>query len=199
LTIDDITTINFADDEKTALAAIGGEGDFYIGGLPSEINLLMNHAEDFQLIGGSEILGPAGLWYSNLTATEGWLAENEEAALRITAMAYRFNRYVQEDIAKVMPIVVEAMNAHSGVATTVDDLKFIFDNFLEFRTYQQDKDTCYNPASDLYWEKSASYYVERSAELPEDADYLLQNPLNEWFDKFMARTDLLEWVDEPLD
>jgi ABC-type nitrate/sulfonate/bicarbonate transport system substrate-binding protein len=199
LTIDDINTINFPDDEKAALAMIGGEGDFYIGGLPSEINLLMNHPEDFKLIGGSEILGPAGLWYSNITANEQWLEENEEAALRITAMAYRFNRYIQEDIDKVLPLVTEAMNAHSGVATTVEDLKFIFDNFLEFRTYQQDAETTYNPESDLYWEDSAAYYVAKSAELPAGADYKLQNPLNEWFEKFMAREDLLEWVDAPLE
>jgi len=199
LTIDDIKTINFPDDEKAALAAISGEGDFYIGGLPSETNLLQNHPDQFKLIGGAEILGPAGLWYSNLTSTDNWLAENEEAALRVTAMAYRYNRYVQEDIDKILPIVVDAMNAHSGVATTVEDLKFTFDNFLEFRTYQQDAETCYNPDSDLYWEQSAKYYVERSTELPKDADYLMQNPLNEWFKKFMAREDLLKWVDAPLE
>lgn len=56
LSISDVKTINFPDDEKAALAAISGEGDFYIGGLPSEINLLMNHPEDFKLIGGEEIL-----------------------------------------------------------------------------------------------------------------------------------------------
>lgn len=199
LTIGDIKTINFPDDEKAALAVIGGEGDFYIGGLPSEINLLQNHPEDFKLIGGSEILGPAGLWYSNITATESWLAENEEAALRVMAMAYRYNRYVQEDIGKILPLVAEAMNAHSGVATPVEDLKFIFDTFLDFRTYQQDAETCYNPESDLYWEDSAAYYVAKSAELPKDADFKLQNPLNEWFQKFLARQDLLDWVDKPLD
>lgn len=198
LAITDINTINFPDDEKAALAMIGGEGDFYIGGLPSETNLLQNHSEDFKLIGGAEILGPAGLWYSNITSTESWLAENEEAALRITAMAYRYNRYVQEDIDKILPLVAEAMNAHSGVATSVEDLKFTFDNFLTFRTYQQDKETCYNPESDLYWEASAAYYVEKSAELPEGADFKLQNPLNEWFAKFLARQDLLDWVDQPL-
>ena len=41
-------------NEKAALAMIGGEGDFYIGGLPSETNLLQNHPEDFKLIGGAE-------------------------------------------------------------------------------------------------------------------------------------------------
>ena len=176
LTLSDVTTINFADDEKAALAAIGGEGDFYMGGLPSEINLLMNHPDQFKLIGGSEILGPAGLWYSNIASTKDYLAANEETALKIMAMSYRFNRYVQEDIAIVLPLVVEAMNAHSGVATDPDELKFIFDTFLDFRTYQQDQETAFNPESDLYWEQSAKYYVERSKDLPEGADYLLTNP-----------------------
>lgn len=198
LTISDVTTINFPDDEKAALAMIGGEGDFYIGGLPSEINLLQNHSEDFKLIGGSEILGPAGLWYSNITATEDWLADNEEVALRIMAMSYRYNRYIQDDIDKVLPLVAEAMNAHSGVATSVEDLKFVFDTFLEFRTYQQDAETTYNPESDLYWEASAAYYVAKSTELPQGADFKLQNPLNEWFKKFLDRKDLLDWVDRPL-
>ena len=199
LTLDDVNTINFPDDEKAALAMISGEGDFYMGGLPSEINLLMNHPDDFVLIGGSEILGPAGLWYSNIASTEEWLAENEEAAMRISALSYRYNRYIQEKPDEVLPIVVEAMNAHSGVATELEELKFIFDTFLAFRTYQQDAETTYNPESPLYWEDSATYYVERSKDLPEDADYLKQNPLNEWFKKFLLREDLLYWIDRPLE
>ncbi len=91
------------------------------------------------------------------------------------------------------------MNDHSGVATTDKDLKFIFDTFLDFRTYQQDKETAYNPDSPLFWENSAKYYVERSKDLPAGADYNNQNPLNAWFDKFMQRQDLLQWVDNTLE
>jgi ABC-type nitrate/sulfonate/bicarbonate transport system substrate-binding protein len=199
LGIDDVRTVNFADDEKAALAFISGEGDFYLGGLPSEINLLMNHPDQFQLIGGAEILGPAGLWYSNVASTQDWLAANEDAALKIMAMSYRYNRYVQEKIDAIMPIVVKAMNDHSGVGTDVESLTFIFDQFLEFRTYQQDAETTYNPDSPLFWETSATYYVAKSAELPEGADYALNNPLNDWYAKFTAREDLLSWVDAPLD
>ncbi len=198
LGIKDVKTINFPDDEKAALAAIGGKGDFSLGGLPSEINLLMNHSDQFKLIGGAEILGPAGLWYSQVASTEKWLTANEDAALKIMAMSYRYNRYVQEKIDTIMPIVVKAMNDHSGVATDVTSLKFIFDKFLEFRTYKQDGETTYNPSSPLFWENSAKYYVAKSTELPKDADYALKNPLNNWYKKFMARKDLLAWVDKPL-
>ncbi len=199
LSLDDIKTVNFADDEKAALAFISGEGEFYMGGLPSEINLLMNHADQFQLIGGAEILGPAGLWYSNVASTADWLAKNEKTALKLMAMSYRYNRYVQEKIDQIMPIVVKAMNDHSGVATDVDSLKFIFDKFLEFRTYQQDAETTYDPASPLFWENSAKYYVAKSTELPKGADYAAKNPLNAWYEKFVADKELLAWVDAPLD
>jgi ABC-type nitrate/sulfonate/bicarbonate transport system substrate-binding protein len=198
LTIDDVELVNFPDDERAALAMIGGTGDFYIGGLPSEINLLSNYPDDFVLIGGAEILGPAGLWYSQVASTETWLAENEETALKLMAMSYRYNRYVQEQRDQIFPTVVEAMNAHSGVGTTEEELGFIFDNFLEFRTYQQDQETTYDPESPLYWANSAEYYVEQSQDLPEDADYRLNNPLDEWFALFLEQADLLEWVDAPL-
>jgi len=198
LTLDDISIVTFADDEKAALAMIGGTGDFYMGGLPSEINLLMNHSDEFILIGGAEILGPAGLWYSQVASTQEWLTANEDTALRIMAMSYRYNRYIQEQRDTVMPIVVEAMNAHSGVATTVEDLGFIFDTFLEFRTYQQDQETTYNPDSPLSWAQSAEYYVGQSQDLPEGFDYRLYNPLDEWFNRFLQRQDLLDWVDAPL-
>lgn len=198
MTLDDVTIVNFPDDEKAAIAYIGGTGDFYMGGLPSEINILQNHAEDFQLIGGAEILGPAGLWYSQVASNESWLAANEDAALRIMAMSYRFNRYVNEQRDTVMPIVARAMNEHSGVATSEEDLGFIFDTFLAFRSYQDDATTTYDPESDLYWGRSADYYVTQSTDLPEGADHRLQNPLDEWFQKLLARQDLLDWIDAPL-
>lgn len=199
LTLDDVELVNFPDDEKAAIAMVGGTGDFYMGGLPSEINLLSNHPDEFMLIGGAEILGPAGLWYSQIASTEEWLSANEDTALKIMAMSYRYNRYVQEQRDAIMPTVVEAMNAHSGVATSTEELNFIFDTFLDFRTYQQDQETTYNPDSPLYWANSAEYYVTQSADLPEGADYRLNNPLDEWFAKFLERDDLLQWVDAPLD
>jgi ABC-type nitrate/sulfonate/bicarbonate transport system substrate-binding protein len=197
MTLDDVTITNFPDDEKAALAFLGGTGEFYMGGLP-EINILQNHGDEFELIGGAEILGPAGLWYSQVASSTDWLAANEDTALRIMAMSYRYNRYVNEKPDAIMETVANAMNAHSGVATSVEDLSFIFDEFLAFRSYQDDATTTYDPASDLYWGRSADYYVTQSTDLPAGADYRRQNPLDEWFAKFQARADLLEWVDAPL-
>jgi ABC-type nitrate/sulfonate/bicarbonate transport system substrate-binding protein len=199
MTLDDVEIINFPDDEKSALAMIGGTGDFYMGGLPAEINLLTNYPDDFVLVGGSEILGPAGLWYSNIAATEEWLAANEDTALKLMAMNYRYNRYILEKRDAVLPFIRDAMNEHSGTDLTVEELEVIFDNFVGPRTYQQEAADTYNPDSPYYWGNSASYYVEQSTELPEDADYRRNNPLEEWFNKLMERDDLLAWIDSPLE
>jgi ABC-type nitrate/sulfonate/bicarbonate transport system substrate-binding protein len=200
LTMDDIFKLEFPDDEKAALAMVGGTGDLYLGGLPGELNLLMNHPDKFINVGGHEIMGAAGLWYSQIGSSIDWLAKNEDSALKLTAMMYRFNRYVQEKPDTVLPLVAEAMNAHSGVAVKPEDMRFTMTVFLEFRTYQGDRDTTYNPESELYWAKSAEYYVVVPTEgLPANADYRRQNPLDEWFAKLLERKDLLEWIDKPLE
>jgi ABC-type nitrate/sulfonate/bicarbonate transport system substrate-binding protein len=197
-TLDDVTLINFPDDEKAAIAMIGGTGDFYMGGLPSEINLIMNHGDDYHLLGGAEIMGAAGLWHSHSASTTEWLADNEDAALKIMAMSYRYNRYINEDPDAVLPIVVEAMNAHSGVATDEEEISFIYSTFLQFRNPEDEAKDTYNPNSPLYWKISADYFLERSAEMPAGAKSTDRNPVEEWFEKFLDRKDLLEWVNRPL-
>lgn len=198
MTLKDVKVINFADDQKSALAFEGGTGDFYFGGLPAEISILQGRQNQFQIIGGTEILGPAGLWYSNVAATSSWLAKNKDTALKIMAMSYRYNRYVNSKPMTVLPIVGEAMSGHSGTNITVSYLKYVFNTFLAFRTYQEDAKTTYNPKSPLYWGRSAMYYAKQTTNLPKNANYLRQNPLNQWFKDFLARKDLRSWVDAPL-
>jgi ABC-type nitrate/sulfonate/bicarbonate transport system substrate-binding protein len=198
MTLDDVKVVNFPDDQKAALAFIGGTGDFYMGGLPSEVSILQGREDEFQIIGGSDLLGPAGLWHSQVGSTADWLTKNEDAALKITAMSYRYNRYVNEKPDVVLPIVAKAMTEHSGTALTVADLQYVFDTFETFRSYQEDIKTTYEPTSPLYWGNSADFYVKLSSDLPAGADYRRTEPLDAWFAKFLGRADLLAWVDAPL-
>jgi ABC-type nitrate/sulfonate/bicarbonate transport system substrate-binding protein len=199
LTLDDIEILDFPDDEKSALAMLGGTGDYYVGGLPAELNLLTNHPDEFMIVGGAEIMGPAGVFYGNLAATEEWLAENEDAALKVMAMMYRYNRYVQEARDKILPIVVESLNSHSGVATDEEEYGYVMEELIGFKPYQQEQEETYNPESIHYWGNMAEYYATGNPDLPEDFDYKFYNPVEEWFEKFLAREDLLEWVDAPIE
>jgi len=199
LTLDDIEILEFPDDEKSALAMLGGTGDYYVGGLPAELNLLTNHPDEFHIVGGAEIMGPAGVFYGNLAATEEWLAANEDTALKVMAMMYRYNKYVQEASDKILPIVVESLNAHSGVATDEREFGYVMDNLIAFKPYQVEKEETYNPESLHYWGKMAEYYAANTPDLPEDFDYKFYNPVEEWFEKFLAREDLLAWVDAQIE
>ena len=96
MTLDDVTIVNFADDEKAALAYLGGTGDFYMGGLPSEINILQNHAEDYQLIGGAEDPGrgrlvvlPGGLLGRLAGRERGCRAEDHGALVSLQPVCQR--------------------------------------------------------------------------------------------------------------
>jgi ABC-type nitrate/sulfonate/bicarbonate transport system substrate-binding protein len=198
LKLSDIHIINFADDNKAALAMLGGTGDFYVGGLPSEVELILNHRSKFVTIGGSEIMGPAGLWYSQIASTSGWLKANPTAALKIMAMNYRFNRYINQKPGKVLPIVRNAMNSHSGANLSMSEIKGVMKTFLQFNSYQVEKKTTYAKSSPLYWAKSAAYYIKNTSGLPPGADYRKNNPLEKWFSLFLKNKSLLKWIDKPL-
>lgn len=77
LTLDDIKILNFPDDEKAAVALIRGVGDFYMGSLPQERKLL-KMSDQFVNAGGSEILGPAGVWYDLSFSTEKFMIKKTE-------------------------------------------------------------------------------------------------------------------------
>ena len=140
-----------------------------------------------------------GTGESPLAAMKSWLDANEETALKLMALNYRYARYVYEKPDVIAPIVMRNMNEHSGGNLTVEDIKFIIPQFSDPRPYQEEIEKTFNPDSDLYWGKSAEYYVTTSTDLPADADWRRNNPLDEWFNKFLQRKDLLEWVDRPLD
>lgn len=202
LTLDDINEINFADDEKAALAFIGGTGDVFTGSLPQESRMLLDMPDQFVNLGGAEILGPAGLWYSNIAALRPWILENKEVVLKLTAMSYRYNRYLEEDPDAVLPIVVRVINDMTGSTNTVKDVKQIFDAFLDFRTWQRERDETYNPDSIYYWRLSADHFVQQSIEqgtYPAHGEYLSVNIQEDLFKEFLQRQDLLDWVDAPLD
>lgn len=202
LSLEDIEILNFADDEKAALAFIRGEGDVYTGSLPQESRMLLEMPDQFINLGGAELLGPAGLWYSNMSASSDWIDENRATVYKMLAMSYRYNRIRQEQASCVLPAVTETINRMSGSNQTVEQVEQTFDEFLQHRTYQEEREETYNADSPLYWKNSASYYVEQSVkngEYPSDGDYESVNRQEEIFTEFLEQDELLQWVDAPID
>lgn len=196
MSIDDVKVTQFSDDAAAALAFQRGTGDYYMGSLPQEAKLVATPG--YVNVGGSEILGPAGLWFSTMVSTDKWLADNPETVKKLVAIWLRFSRYAAEDFDRVAPMWVAATNERAGAAFTVaeftDTMKLLY-----FPTLEHAQQTIFNPDSDVYWRKSVDFYTgQNSADLPggvdPDDNALEQN----FFEQVAADPDLVAWINAPL-
>ncbi len=199
LTLDDIKLLNFADDQKAAMAFMRGEGDFYMGSLPQERRLLQE-PDLYVNAGGSEVLGPGGLWYDTMVTTDDFIKDNRETALKTLAVLYRTIRFFDnrtEDFAK---IAAKAISKSTGGDFSVEEyitMQTVFDDFLDIN---QVKAGMFNPESTLYWKPSAEYYVKLTVEggdldkiVPVE-DYF---PWEDLFFELLERKDLMNKINAP--
>ena len=119
LDIDDVTLLNFADDQKAAMAYMRGEGDFYMGSLPQERRLLQE-PDKYVNAGGSEVLGPGGLWYDTMVTTDAFIKDNRETALRTLAVLYRSIKLWDEKKEQFAQIGADAISKSTGVDFAVE-------------------------------------------------------------------------------
>jgi ABC-type nitrate/sulfonate/bicarbonate transport system substrate-binding protein len=193
--VDSVKLLEFADDAQAALAFQRGEGDYYMGSLTQEIKLL-GQKDKFVNVGGQEILGPAGLWYSTMTSTKEWLDANEDTVLKLSAIWFRTSRYTAENFAAAAPKLIAINNERAAAAFTPQDFAAMY-GLLTFPTVEQAKTTVFDPASDLYWKRSVDFYAAKNT-----ADLAGATPddkaLEEtYFKKLTANAQLVDWIASP--
>jgi ABC-type nitrate/sulfonate/bicarbonate transport system substrate-binding protein len=194
--ISDVKVTQFSDDAAAALAFQRGTGDYYMGSLPQEAKLIATPG--YVNVGGHEILGPAGLWFSTMVSTNEWLTENPETVKKLVAIWLRFARYASEDFDRVAPLWVEATNERAGAAFTVEEFKQTME-LLYFPTVEQAQKTIYNPQSEAYWKNSVDFYKgHNAAELPEGVDPDSTALEQSFFEAVLADAKLAEWIGSPL-
>lgn len=197
MTISDINVVESGDDAQAALAFQRGTGDYYMGSLPQETKLL-SMPDKYVNVGGSEILGPAGLWYSTMVSTQGWLEKNDETALKLAAIWYRVSRYANERFDAIAPDWVRATNERAAASFTVDELKTTF-SLMDFPSLQSSKETIFNKDSYLYWERSVDFYKNHNADqLPHGVDPSKNDVEEAYFNKLSANQKLIDWINAPL-
>ncbi|MBA7614747.1 hypothetical protein ES703_22016 [subsurface metagenome] len=200
LTLDDVKLLNFADDQKAAMAFMRGAGDIYMGSLPQERRLL-KMSDQYVNLGGTEILGPAGLWYDTMVSTEKFMKENRETALRTIAALYRTIRLFDEQPEKVGKIGAAAISRMTGGEFSVEEyitMQTVYDDFLSIEELLAGM---YNPYSPLYWKNPVEYYIKMAVEqgdldevVPAE-DYYSQS--EELFWELLKRKDLLQFIYAP--
>jgi ABC-type nitrate/sulfonate/bicarbonate transport system substrate-binding protein len=197
MTMSDVKLFEFPDDAKAALAFEKGVGDFYMGSLPQEIKLL-GEPDLYVNVGGAEILGPAGLWYSAMMGMEPWLKDHRETVLKLHAIWYRTSRYLNERQSQILPLWASNINSRAAASFTKDDI-IKMSKFLEYPSIEQAKTQIFNDKSDLGWRKAMSFYGPQNTDrLPGDFSTGKYQLEQEYFEAFLARPDLVSWVNAPL-
>ncbi len=197
MTLDDVKIAEFPDDAKAALAFETGLGDFYMGSLPQEAKLL-SQPDQYVDVGGHEVLGNAGLWFSSTVGLAPWLDENKETVMKLLAIWYRTVRYIDEKPDSVIPAWTKRINQQAAAAFTEDEMRGIL-KLLYHPNIEDAKKTFYNKDSDLYWKRSVDYYVPQNADkLPADFSTGKYNIEESLFTEFTKRSDLVAWVNSPL-
>ncbi|MBB3594914.1 ABC-type nitrate/sulfonate/bicarbonate transport system substrate-binding protein [Rhizobium sp. BK529] len=194
---EDVKILEFGDDAAAALAFQRGEGDYYMGSLTQEIKLLAR-PDKYVNVGGQEILGPAGLWYSTMVSSQEWLNANEDTVLKMSAIWSRLARYMNEKYDETAPKLIAVNNERAAASFTPEDFKIMF-GLLTFPTLDVAGKTVFNPESDLYWKRSVSFYEQKNAsDLPAGVkadDKALEEV---YFQKLKANAKLVEWINAPL-
>jgi len=199
LTDKDVKFMNFGDDQKAATAFLSGTGDYYIGSLPQQ-QKLVKMEDKFVDAGGSDILGPAGLWYDTMISTDRFMKDNCEAALRTIATMYATIKEFDKDPGKFAEIASKKLSEIAGAKFTVEDYLEFQTRYDDFLSIEECKEGLYNKGSSLYWKHPVDYYVKLSI-----ADGLLDKEISndeyygegeKLFFELLQRDDLMKLINE---
>ena len=198
LSLDDVEVLNFPDHPSAGFAFESGEGDFYTGALPQQIRLL-TVSDEYVNVGGHEILGPAGLWYSTMLSDQTWLEENEERTLKLLAIWYRTMRYVEERFDYALPIWTASLNERMGSDTfSVDQTRVAIEQFEFFPTMEEAAEGVFNRDSDLSWRNSVDHYLPNVENVPADFNVDDYEVHSKYYDALVANEELVAWINAPL-
>ncbi|MCC2256244.1 hypothetical protein LKD70_17840 [Ruminococcus sp. CLA-AA-H200] len=159
LTADDVTFIEFADDAKACEAFLAGEGDYYTGGDQQQMALM--DMGGYVNAGGSDLLGPSGVWYDTFVCTDEFLNENYDLAKTVyecqlaTVNAFNNNQQAGAEIASAY--LTEA----TGSEYPVDDWFEMQTQWDIYVTLEDAANRFFNPEdSTYYWKTGADYNVK---------------------------------------
>ena len=199
LNYSDVKVMNFQNDAQAATAFLRGEGDLYTGSVPQQMKILKEPG--YIEVAGNEVLGEAGLWFSNTAVTDQYLKTNKKTLEKLAAIHYRMTRYLKEDPETVLQPMLEFLNKNASSNLTMDDAKVMVSNYIAFNTIEESREGVYSAESPLYWKKAADVFVAQNVELGKikegsvDIDTFVQQEII--FNDLLANAELKEWINAP--
>lgn len=156
--------MNFSNDAQAAMAFMTGEGDFYTGST-TQITKLLQEPDKYEIVAGAQVLGPAGLWYSNSATTEEYLTKNPDVINKLLAIHYKSTQILADDPDSVVPSMVKYLKENASSDMTVEEAKGALGYSVDFYSLERAKETVFNPENEIYWRPAAEKYVADAEEL----------------------------------
>jgi ABC-type nitrate/sulfonate/bicarbonate transport system substrate-binding protein len=145
LTMDDITIIDLPTIEG-ATAFLRGEGDIYLGDLPSRFRL--TEEGNVPMLAAAQI-GPEAVAYVSFFAREDWIQENEDQLLRLLGAWYRVAdqlRSAEADAA--LEIMYTHINDVTGAEFDLETARWVNTEVSPWFTFEETGDLIFTPGAE---------------------------------------------------
>ena len=171
LTLEDMET-TVAPDANTTRLMQAGRADFQVGGVPSRLTLEVGGF--LPILTSGDLAGNAApsadseelraVVYGGWHATEEWINDNRDTALRLASVSFRINQLINEDPVAALEIHVPFLNSAAGTTFDVDTGRVVYSSLDPFLTFEMQKDIFDNPDNSL----SVEYVVGSAVKLHEE-------------------------------
>jgi len=142
LTMDDITITDLPTIEG-ATAFLRGEGDIYLGDLPSRFRVA--EAGNVAMLSAEQI-GPDAVAYVGFFAREDWITENEDLLLRLLGAWYRVADLLRSDEAdKALTIMFTHVNEESGASFDLATAQWVNTDISPWFTFEETGEQIFTP------------------------------------------------------
>lgn len=144
LTLDDMET-NVAEDSANVALMQSGRADFQVGGVPSRLTLetagfkpILTSGDLAQYAEASpESEELRAVFHDGWLATDEWLEENWDTALRLASVGFRVNAYINEDPEGAARIHTPFLNSVAGTDFEVETALVTYSTLHPFLTFEE--------------------------------------------------------------
>jgi ABC-type nitrate/sulfonate/bicarbonate transport system substrate-binding protein len=171
ITLEDMET-NVAEDSANVALMQAGRADFQVGGVPSRLTL---ESAGFKPILTSADLAqyaqPSGdsvelraVFHDGWLATDEWLAENHDTALRMAGVGFRINEFIKTNPEEAMAIHTPFLNSVAGTDFDNAIAQVVYESLDPFVPFEEQAPWHLDPENPL----NAEYVIGSAIKLYEE-------------------------------
>ncbi len=159
MTLDDVEN-EVIDDSNGVALMLSGRADFKVGGVPSAATLASNGF--VPILSAKDIVESAeasmdseevrSILHNGWTTTKKWADENHDTVLRLAAVCFRINQYVNDNPEDAAKIHVNYVNSLAGTEFSEEEVQGLYSTSIPLYTWDMQIPWFEDEEDPLYWE-----------------------------------------------